>query len=89
MRLIILDDTEEREGYRAAVKSNFPELTVHAFSKEEDIGDLIEEADILFTRKISDGSYCCLASLCNIIGNLIMFLIIMIKYIRDMLDQAG
>ena len=41
------------------------------------------------TRKISDGSYCCLASLCNIIGNLIMFLIIMIKYIRDMLDQAG
>lgn len=55
MHLIILDDTEEKEGYRAAVESNFPELTVHAFSNEENIGDLIEEADILFTRKISDG----------------------------------
>ena len=30
-------------------------MTVHAFSREEDIGGLIEEADILLTRKISDG----------------------------------
>ena len=55
MLLIILDDSEERDGYRASVESNFPELTVHAFAKEEDIGTLIEEADILLTRKISDG----------------------------------
>ena len=55
MLLIILDDTDEREGYRAAVKDRFPEVTVHAFSREEDIGGLIEEADILLTRKISDG----------------------------------
>ena len=55
MLLIILDDTDEREGYMAAVKAGFPEVTVHAFSREEDIGGLIEEADILLTRKISDG----------------------------------
>jgi phosphoglycerate dehydrogenase-like enzyme len=55
MLLIILDDTDEREGYLTAVKARFPEVTVHAFSREEDIGGLIEEADILLTRKISDG----------------------------------
>ena len=55
MLLIILDDTDEREGYVAAVKAAFPEVSVKAFSREEDIGGLIEEADILLTRKISDG----------------------------------
>ena len=55
MLLIILDDTDEREGYMAAVKARFPEVSVQAFSREEDIGGLIEEADILLTRKISDG----------------------------------
>lgn len=40
-------------------------------------------------RKISDGYYRCLAFSCNMIGNGIMFLIMMIKYIRDMLDMAG
>jgi D-2-hydroxyacid dehydrogenase (NADP+) len=55
MLLIIFDDTDEREGYRAAVQAGFPEVSVQAFSKEEDIGGLIEEADILLTRKISDG----------------------------------
>jgi D-2-hydroxyacid dehydrogenase (NADP+) len=55
MLLIILDDTDEREGYTAAVKAGFPEVSVKAFSREEDIGGLIEEADVLLTRKISDG----------------------------------
>ena len=55
MLLIILDDTDERDGYMAAVKARFPELSVKAFSREEEIGGLIEEADILLTRKISDG----------------------------------
>lgn len=40
-------------------------------------------------RKISDGYYRCLAFACNMVGNGIMFLIMMIKYIRDMLDAAG
>lgn len=40
-------------------------------------------------RKISDGYYRCLALACNMIGNGIMLLIMMIKYIRDMLDMAG
>ena len=55
MLLIILDDTDEREGYAAAVKAGFPEVSVKAFSREEDIGGLIEEADVLLTRKISEG----------------------------------
>lgn len=55
MLLIILDDTEERDGYLSAVKARFPELSVKAFSREEEIGSLIERADILLTRKISDG----------------------------------
>jgi hypothetical protein len=50
MHLIILDDTDEREGYKAAVQSRFPEVTLHVFSKEEDIGSLIEEADVLFDQ---------------------------------------
>jgi len=40
-------------------------------------------------RKISDGYYRCLALACNMIGNGIMHLIMMIKYIRDMLDATG
>lgn len=40
-------------------------------------------------RKIPEGTYCFLAFMFNMIGNGIMLLIMMIKHIREMLDNAG
>jgi len=44
---------------------------------------------LLRTRKITDGAYWCLAFMCNTIGNIIIFFILMIKYLRDILNTAG
>jgi hypothetical protein len=39
-------------------------------------------------RKIRDAAYLALAFFCNMVGNGIMFFILMIKYLRDVLDKA-
>jgi len=44
---------------------------------------------LLRTRKINDWAYWCLAFMCNTMGNIIMFFILAIKYLRDMLNTTG
>ena len=44
---------------------------------------------LLRTRKITNWAYWCLAFMCNTMGNIIMFFILSIKYLRDILNTAG
>lgn len=52
MQVIILD--EYAEYYKSKLKPGFPDVEFHAVLKEEEMGDLIENADILMLFKISD-----------------------------------
>ena len=52
MHLLILN--QSAENYKKALAPNFPELSIHAVAKEEEIGNFIEKMDILLTIRISD-----------------------------------
>ncbi len=52
MRLLILNPSAL--DYEKALMTKFPQLSIHAAVKEEEIGDLIEKIDILLTTRISD-----------------------------------
>lgn len=53
IELLIVDPIAE--DYKKALEPKFPELSIHAFAEEGEIGDLIEKIDILMAIKISDG----------------------------------
>jgi D-2-hydroxyacid dehydrogenase (NADP+) len=53
INLLILDQLADE--YKKALQSKFPEITIHALSKEGDIGELIEKVNVLVTFRISDG----------------------------------
>jgi phosphoglycerate dehydrogenase-like enzyme len=52
MDLLILD--QFADYYKSKLEPQFPQVSIHAISKEEEIGDLIEKIDILMTIKITD-----------------------------------
>ena len=52
MKLLILD--HRAEDYRKALAPKFPEVVFHAATKEEEVGKFIEEADAIFTFRLSD-----------------------------------
>ena len=52
MPLLIIN--QFAEDYEKALRIKFPELHIHAVTKEEDVGDFIEITEILLTSKISD-----------------------------------
>jgi D-2-hydroxyacid dehydrogenase (NADP+) len=52
MNLLILE--ARAEDYRKPLQAKFPDVTIHAATKEEDVGDFIEKADILLGIRISD-----------------------------------
>jgi phosphoglycerate dehydrogenase-like enzyme len=52
MNLLILERLANE--YKKALQSKFPELTIHATTKEEEVGDFIEKMDILLAFRISD-----------------------------------
>jgi D-2-hydroxyacid dehydrogenase (NADP+) len=53
LNLLIFD--QSAKDYKKALESKFPEISIHAVTREEEIGDFIEKTDILFTTRISDG----------------------------------
>lgn len=52
IELLIVDPIAE--DYKKALEPKFPELSIHAFAEEGEIGDFIEKIDILMAIKISD-----------------------------------
>jgi phosphoglycerate dehydrogenase-like enzyme len=52
MNLLILE--QRAEEYKKSLQPKFPELTIHAAQKEDEIGDFIEKTDILLGIRISD-----------------------------------
>ena len=52
MHLLILD--QFADYYKSKLESQFPEVSIHAVSEEEEIGELIEKIDILMAIKITD-----------------------------------
>ena len=52
MNLLILDPFADE--YKKALQPKFPEVSVHAAKKEDEIGDFIEKADILLLIRISN-----------------------------------
>jgi D-2-hydroxyacid dehydrogenase (NADP+) len=52
MNVLVLDKLAE--GYKKALNERFPELVVHAASKEDDVGEFIGRADVLVCARISD-----------------------------------
>jgi phosphoglycerate dehydrogenase-like enzyme len=52
LNLLIFD--QAAEDYKKALESKFPEISIHAVTREEEIGDFIEKTHILFTTRISD-----------------------------------
>ena len=52
MHLLILN--QSADAYKKALAPKFPELSIHAVAKEEEIGNFIEKMDILLTIRISD-----------------------------------
>jgi D-2-hydroxyacid dehydrogenase (NADP+) len=53
LNLLILDQLADE--YENVLRFKFPEVAVHASSKEEDIGEFIEKVNVLLTFRISDG----------------------------------
>ena len=51
--LLILD--QRAKEFEKGLKPKFPEISIHAATKEEEVGDFIEKTDILLTVRISDG----------------------------------
>ena len=54
MDLLILD--QFADYYKSKLEPQFPQVSIHAVSKEEEMGALIEKIDILMTIKITDES---------------------------------
>jgi len=52
MDLLILN--QFADYYKSKLGPQFPELSIHAVAEEEEVGDLMEETDILMTIKITD-----------------------------------
>jgi D-2-hydroxyacid dehydrogenase (NADP+) len=52
MNLLILEPTAK--DYEKKLRSKFPQVAIHAATKEDEIGDFIEKADILLSFRISD-----------------------------------
>lgn len=52
MDLLILN--QFADYYKSKLEPQFPELSIHAVAEEEEVGDLMEETDILMTIKITD-----------------------------------
>ena len=52
MNLLILEPTAK--DYEKKLRSKFPQVAIHAATKEDEIGDFIEKADILLAFRISD-----------------------------------
>lgn len=52
MNLLIVDNAAEE--YKNSLEPKFPQLSIHSVIKPEDIGDLIEEINILVVTRISD-----------------------------------
>jgi D-2-hydroxyacid dehydrogenase (NADP+) len=52
MNLLILDPLADE--YKKALRPKFPEISIHAAKKEDEIGDFIEKADILLLIRISN-----------------------------------
>jgi len=52
MQLLILN--QDAEYIQRVLAPRFPELTIHAATNEDEVGDIIEEADILLAIRISD-----------------------------------
>ena len=52
MYLLILNLSAK--DYKKFLERIFPKLSIHAVTREEEIGDFIEKTDILFTGNISD-----------------------------------
>ena len=52
MNILILE--QRAEEYKKALQPKFPEVSIHAAKKEDEIGDFIEKMDILLTFRISD-----------------------------------
>jgi len=50
--LLILE--QRAKEFEKALKPKFPEISIHAATKEEEVGDFIEKTDILLTIRISD-----------------------------------
>ena len=53
MNLLILNINAEY--IKSVLEPKFPELSIQAFAEEEDVGDAIEQADILYTIRCTDG----------------------------------
>jgi phosphoglycerate dehydrogenase-like enzyme len=53
INLLILDQLADE--YKKALQSKFPEVMIHTSLREEDIGEFIEEVNVLLTFRISDG----------------------------------
>ena len=52
MNLLVLD--QRAEEYKKALVPKFPEVVIHVATKEEEAGKFIEQADALFTFRVSD-----------------------------------
>jgi hypothetical protein len=52
MNLLVLD--QRAEEYKKALVPKFPEVVIHAATKEEEAEKFIEQADALFTFRVSD-----------------------------------
>jgi phosphoglycerate dehydrogenase-like enzyme len=52
MKLLILNPSAA--DYKKSLEPKFPDLSIHAAAKEEEIGDFIEKAEILLINRISD-----------------------------------
>jgi len=52
MQVLILDN--DATYYKEALAPKFPALSIHAATREEDVGDVIEKAEILMIKRISD-----------------------------------
>jgi D-2-hydroxyacid dehydrogenase (NADP+) len=50
--LLILD--RQADEYQRAIEPKFPEVRIHAATKEEEVGDFISKANVILTFRISD-----------------------------------
>ena len=52
MNLLVLH--QQANEYKKALGSKFPEIVIHAATREEEVGDFVEVVNILLTGRISD-----------------------------------
>ena len=53
MNVLILE--QRAEEYKKILAPKFPDVVIHAATREEDVGAFIDKTDALFTIRISDG----------------------------------